>query len=60
MKETKREEQEYHIEMCVCCGIEWNVSAQVKVKPYICPYCRNAERKEHRSQKNTAAWNGGQ
>ena len=37
----------YRYETCAGCGQKWNVSAQAKIprSGYICPRCRNAERR---------------
>lgn len=39
----------YRYRTCRECGLAWNVSGKAEnIKKYICPVCRNKERKEHK------------
>lgn len=40
---------DYKYRICRVCDLEWNVSVKAEnVKKYICPVCRNKERKKTR------------
>ena len=41
----------YRYRTCCECGLAWNVSVKAEnIKKYICPVCRNKERKEHKKK----------
>lgn len=44
---------EYKYRICRVCDLEWNVSVNAEnIKKYICPVCRNKERKKTRNIGN--------
>ena len=44
---------EYKYRICRVCDLEWNVSVNAEnIKKYICPVCRNKERKKTMNMNN--------